>query len=93
MREIPRLLEQPRRLKLPEGIDFSDECHILMCGNGCALPELFLKSVIEPMFNAGGYARALHTYTDKVTSDDRPGRLEIPAPKAEPTTENLDPKH
>jgi hypothetical protein len=32
MREIPRSLEEPRRLKALEGIDFSDECHILMCG-------------------------------------------------------------
>jgi len=32
MREIPRSLEQPRRLKHLEGIDFSDKSHILMCG-------------------------------------------------------------
>ena len=49
MREIPRSLEQPRRLKHLEGNDFSDKSHILMCGNGRALLELFLRSRIEPM--------------------------------------------
>ena len=49
MREIPRSPEQPRRLKHLEGIDFSDKSHILMCGNGRALLELFLRSLIEPM--------------------------------------------
>jgi len=51
MREIPRSLEQPRRLKHLEGIDFSDKHHILMFGNGCAFPELICEEPSEPMFS------------------------------------------
>jgi hypothetical protein len=41
-----------------------------------------LVGLIEPMFSsAGPYPLALCTYTDKKTSDDRPGCLENPRPK------------